>query len=71
MSRATTYRVWFRKSRRRLWEAVGEAGTHIAAVGLIGAGDRHNGDWLILPADQNPDDGAKRTRREVRPVTPV
>lgn len=39
--------VWFRPHKRKPWALVGTAATHRAAVNLIGAGGRHNGDWLV------------------------
>ncbi|MFO0798977.1 MAG: hypothetical protein U0804_16030 [Gemmataceae bacterium] len=39
--------VYFRPGRRSPWQLVGTATSHAEAVGLIGAGGRRGGDWLV------------------------
>jgi len=46
--------LWFRPSRRHKWEAVAHTETDQQAVNAIGIGGRHNGQWLVLPAGQEP-----------------
>lgn len=59
-----TWTVWYRPHKRKPWAPVGTAATHGEAVRLIGAGGRHNGDWLLtdrlsVTPDEPPRDDAE------------
>lgn len=50
----TGFVLWFRADRADGWEMLTTVATYSQAVNLIGVGNRHNGDWLVLPVGQQP-----------------
>lgn len=46
--------LWYRSTRGHTWEAVHRGEREMDCVRAIGCGERHNGEWLILPDGREP-----------------
>lgn len=53
------FTLWHRTGTRGRWRPVGTAPTRAAALDLIGASGKTDGDWTVMPTDRDPNEKAK------------